>query len=236
MERSCGIFASQTMKLTLDEGSASANRRMFSTPKSLLFVLFLTLPASVFAQPDRPRSGLAVTGTVLSSKCLAWNRNLAEVRLRLQFRNTLQQPLILNKSDLEIETVKYFAVIDETVDKVHLGEFAVDRLRGYLPENDREIITARPNDHFVILRPRQAYVFETMESVPLIPVAPDSGVTKDPDEYQIQLEVATWVNHARPLAESLHRRWARFGMLWTQTVWSAPVKFVFPRNRTCEPE
>jgi hypothetical protein len=96
----------------------------------------------------------------------------------------------------------------------------------------REIIGARPNSHFVILRPRQAYVFETTESVPLIPPSPDNA--KKPDECRIEFELATWVNHARPLADSLRRRWVRFGMLWSQTAWSQPVKFVFPRNRTCE--
>ena len=198
-------------------------------------MVLLSFGASLWATPRayKPDNGLMVTGTVLTQKCFAWNKNLAELRLRFQFTNALRQPLILNKSGLEIITIKYFAIIDEKTDKVHLGELAVDRLRGYLPEDDREIIAARPNSHFVILRPRESYVMETTESVPLIPASADSA-TK-PDDYQIELELATWVNHAPTLAHSLRRRWVRFGMLWSQTVWSEPVKFVFPRNRTCEP-
>lgn len=206
---------------------------MFSTLKflSVVFVLFATSQA----QPDDSQNGLAVTGTVLSAKCLAWNENLAELRLRFSFTNALQHSLILNKSDLEVETIKYFASIDETTDQVHMGELAIERLRGYLPEYDREIIGPRPNDHFVILRPSQTYVFETTESVPLKRAVPKNAATKPPDEYQVEFEFGTWVNHAPPLAGSLRRRWARFGKLWTQTVWSKPVKFVFPRNRSCEP-
>ena len=210
---------------------------MFSTMKFLpvFFVLFLCVPVSLRAQPNRSQNGLAVTGTVLSAKCLAWNEDLAELRLRFEFTNTLQHRLILNRSDLEIETIRYFASIDETTDDVHMGELVVDRLRGYMLEYDREIIGARPNNHFVILRPRETYVFETTESVPLKRAARDNAATKPSDEYQVEFELGTWVNHAQPLAGSLRRRWARFGKLWTQTVWSQPVKFVFPRNRTCEP-
>ena len=203
---------------------------------AFLFVLFLGLRASLSAtsRPDpKPKHGLVVTGVVLIKKCLAWNKDLAELRIRFNFTNASSQALILNKSDLEIITIKYFAFIDENTDKVHLGELAVDRLRGYLPEYDREITGARPNSHFVILRPRHSYVFETTETVPLIPASPDNA--KQSDEYQIEIELATWVNHAAPLADSLRHRWARFGMLWSQTVWSQSVKFVFPRNRTCEP-
>ncbi len=200
-----------------------------------LLSLRAPLPAAPSPSPAKADKGLAVTGTVLSKKCLAWNKNLAELRLRFQFTNALNQPLILNKSDLEIITIKYFAFIDEKTDKAHLGELAVDRLRGYLSEYDREISSARPNNHFVILRPRQTYVFETTESVPLIPASLDQAASKQLDEYSIEFELATWVNHARPLADSLGRRWVHFGMLWSQTVWSEPVEFVFPRNRTCQP-
>jgi|SRR5215831_722483 len=179
-------------------------------------------------------TGLSVAGTVLTQKCLAGNNNLAELRVRFEFTNNSSLPLILNKSDLEIETIKYFAFIDEKTDNVHLGQLAVDRLRGYLPEYDREITSSRPNDHFVILRPRQSYAFEATESVPLIPASEPNPSAKLSNEYQVEFELATWVNHAEPLADSLRRRWARFGMLWTQSVWSKPVKFAFPRKRTCE--
>ena len=209
------------------------NAMTASTLKIAVMLLSLGVSLSATPRADKPEKGVKVTGTVVTKKCFPWNKNLAELRLRFQFTNDLGRPLILNKSDLEIITIKYFAFIDEKTDKVHLGELAVERLRGYMPEYDREIIGARPNNHFVILRTGQSYVMETTESVPLIAASSD-GATK-PDEYQIALELATWVNHAPTLADSLRRRWARFGMLWSQAVWSEPVKFVFPRNRTCEP-
>jgi hypothetical protein len=201
-----------------------------------LFISILTLsPPLSTARTNAERKGLSVDGTVLSKKCLASNINLAEFRLRFEFTNSTSQPLILNKSDLEIETIKYFAFINEKTNNVHLGELAVDRLRGFLPEYDREIVGPHPNDHFVILRPRQSYAFETTESVPLIPTSAPNPAAEQSDEYQVEFELATWVNHAGPLADSLRRRWGRFGMLWTQSVWSEPVLFVFPRRRTCEP-
>lgn len=201
---------------------------------AFLSVLFLCC-VRLSAQPERPRNGLAVTGIVLSKKCFAWNKDLAELRLRFAFTNTSSQPIILNKSDLEVIEIKYFAFIDQPKDKVHVGQLFIHRLRGYLPEYDREIIGARPNRHFVILRPRQAYVFETTQSVPLIPAAPENATSAPPDEYQTEFELSTWVNHPRKLAESLRRRWARFGRLWSHDVWSETVEFVFPRNRACEP-
>ena len=185
------------------------------------------------AQPnDDAKPGLVVTGTLITKKCLARDKNNAELRLRFQFTNALQQPLILNKSELELETVKYFAFIDEKTNNVHLGEFVIDRLRGYVPEHDCEVLGPRPNNRFVILRPGQSYSTEATESVPLISAS--AGNTSS-DEYQVEVEFATWVFHDPQLAETLRGRWARFGMLWTDSVWSEPVKFVFPRNRTCQP-
>jgi hypothetical protein len=196
-------------------------------------VLLLSVPPFT-AYTYAERKQLSINATVISSKCLTWNNNLAELRLRFKFTNATSQALILNKADLEIAAIKYFAFIDEKTDNVHLGELDVDRLRGYLPEYDRAIAGPRPNDHFVILRQRQSYVFETTESVPLIPASAPNPAAKQSDEYQLEFELATWVNHAAPLANSLRRRWDRFGTLWTQSAWSEPVKFVFPRKRMCE--
>jgi hypothetical protein len=214
-------------------------RRIIISISGLAFILMASIHAPPAAVPltinDPSRvDGLSVTGEVLSKKCLAWNKNLAELQIRLRFTNSSRRSLIVNKRDLEIITIKYFAIIDEKKDQVHLGELAVERLRGYLPEYDREIVRMRPNNHFVVLRPSQSYVTETTESVPLIPVTPSIPATDQPDEYEIEIEIATWVNHAPALADSLRRRWQRIGMLWTNTVWSAPIKFTFPRARKCE--
>ena len=205
-----------------------------STLKIAVLALLASLPTSVSATLiDDADAGLVVTGTVITKKCLTHDKNNADLHLRFTFTNALQQPLILNKSDIEIERIKYFAFIDEKTDKVHLGELAVDRLRGYVPEHDCEIVGMRPNNHFVILRPRQSYVWETTESVPLIPASAGNALSA-PDEYQVEFELATWVFHDPQLADALGGRWGRFGVLWSDTVWSQPVKFVFPRNRTCQ--
>lgn len=196
------------------------------------------VPFAALSSPPNHTSAeksLVVTGSILSKRCLAWNKNLAELRIRLQFTNSLSRPLILNKPDLEIITIKYFAFIDEKKAQAHLGELAVDRLRGYVPEYDRMIAGARPNSQFVILAPRHSYVMETTESVPLITAAPEFiPATNRPDDYQIEVELATWVNYAPRIANSLRRRWRRIGMLWSKTIWSEPIGFTFPRSRSCE--
>jgi hypothetical protein len=216
-------------------------RRIIISISGLAFILMASIHAHHAAVPltindSNSVNGLSVTGEVLSKKCLSWNKNLVELQIRLRLTNSSRRSLIINKRDLEIIKIKYFAIIDEIKDQVHLGELAVERLRDYLPEYDREIVGMRPNNHFVVLRPRQSYVIEITESVsvPLIPATPNIPATDQPDEYQIEVEVATWVNHAPALADSLRRRWQRVGVFWTNTVWSAPIKFTFPRARICE--
>ena len=216
-------------------------RRIIISIRGLAFILMAPIHAHPTAVPltlneSNSANGLSVTGEILSKKCLAWNKNLAELQIRLRFTNSSRRPLIINKRDLEIITIKYFAIIDEKKDQEHLGELAVERLRGYLPEYDREIVGMRPNNHFVILRPSQSYMMKMTESVsvPLIPATPNIPATAQPDEYEIEVEIATWVNHALALANSLQRRWRRIGVLWTNTVWSTPIKFTFPRTRICE--
>ena len=199
----------------------------------LFVVLTVDTPLSMVGT-RAAETELSVKASVVAAKCLARNNDLAEVRLRFEFRNSSPRSLILKKSDLEVETIKYFANVDEQTGDAHLGELAIERLRGYLPENDQQINRPRPSDLFVILRSRRVYAFETTESIPLISASRANPSAKQSDEYQLEFELGTWVNHEEKLADLLRNRWTRFGILWMQTVWSNPVKFVFPRKRTCQ--
>src|SRR5260370_431279 len=87
------------------------------------------------------RPPLVMTVTLLSKKCLTWNQNSSELQFGLQFTNKGYRPIILHKQDLFIITVRYFAFINEEKNEVHIGEFAVDRLRGDVSDYEKTLIT-----------------------------------------------------------------------------------------------
>jgi hypothetical protein len=175
---------------------------------------------------------LLLTVTLLSKKCVTWNQS--ELLFRLQFTNGGHRPIILHKPDLFIITIKYFAFINEERNEVHIGEYAVDRLRGDVSDYKKTLITKRPNAEFLVLPPGRSYTTQETEGIPLIRALSASEVGSNPiDTYQVDLEVSTWWFDLK-LADSLERKWKTIGMLWTKPIWSKQIDFTFPRKRTCE--
>lgn len=207
-------------------------------------VVILAAAASVFAQnddlgdPDEPEEKvpLVLTATVLNQKCFQGDKNLAELELRLQFTNNGGQPLILNKRDITITGMRFFAIIDEEKDEVHIGETTTCNLTGDLAEYDKELVSDYPNAHFVILLPGQSYAMEDRGVVPLIRSTASSGLTGNrADKYQVEIIVAALGASDSKLAGELQRKWQKVGALWSEVVRSEPIEFTFERNsRTCE--
>lgn len=194
----------------------------------------------VFAQNDsasdtEQNGPLVVTGIVLSQKCHDWNKDVAELELRFQFTNRGDKPLILNIRDITTIGAKYFAFIDEGKDEVHLGQTATCSLRGYSPEYDKELVSNYPNSNFVVLSPGQSYALESTEAVPLIASTTSSDLNGDKlDNYQVEIEIATWYTMDPKLADKLQRKWKNVGVVWSKSLWSEPFEFTFERKRTCE--
>jgi hypothetical protein len=203
----------------------------------VMAVMSVTVAGPVWAQKEEAvgfeeTPSLVLTATVLSQKCLQWNNNLAELKLRLQFNNAGNKPLILNKRDVGIIGERYFALIDEEKDDAHIGETASSSLRGYVAEYDEELVSEYPNSNFVVLSPGQSYVAEETASVPLIRStgSSDGGA----DQYRIEVSVSTWAAFNPKLADQLQQKWKKVGVLWSKPIWSKTVEFAFERKRTCE--
>jgi hypothetical protein len=107
----------------------------------------------------------------------------------------------------------------------------------YFDEQPEQLDRAAPGRVFTILSPGSAY--ETVQPV-TVPVrrAGSASLPRvlDAGEYTLQLVVSTWYG-SKELAEKLRRLWQRNGLLRTDAVASAPLRFRVEQQRsvvTCQ--
>jgi hypothetical protein len=195
----------------------------------LVFLATAWLPKSVAAQA-KPQ--LQLTTEILEQSYCSVGRDISlQLKLKLRYTNLSDQRLIVyNGHDLFFQT------------KIRTGEppgkssSEVLFLNMRYFDEELERIDARsPGRVFVKLAPGASFERELLTGVG---VADDSAASSDttvrPGLHTLQLIVSTWYQSPK-LAERLRQQWQREGFLWSQPLYSVPLKFNIEKPATALP-
>ncbi len=187
------------------------------------------LASFVVAPKDEP--ALQLTAEIIRQRYCIGDAELdaLDLELRLRYRNTGSQPLILYKGSDYIDAMRVYRILANGTDVVEEINATYSLYTDGSPWNISESSLSRD---FVILPPRGVYetrtnarVFVTREGVSQTAGSVGSG------EHHLQITIPTWFG-SDDLANRLQRRWRRNGLLWTRAVTSSSIRFVVERQRT----
>jgi hypothetical protein len=186
------------------------------------------LPNSVAAQV-KPQ--LQLTTEILEqSYCSIGHQTSLQLKLKLRYTNLSDQRFIVYKGhDLFFQT----KIRSEKTGSAP-SEVLLLNMR-YFDEEFERIDARTPGRVFVRLAPGASFERELMTGVG---VADNSAVASDttvkPGRYTLQLIVSTWYQSAK-LAEKLRQQWQREGFLWSQPLYSVPLKLTIEEPSTTSP-
>lgn len=175
---------------------------------------------------------LRLTTSIISQRYCKGDAEIdvLQMDLRLCYTNIGKQPLILQKGSSDVFRVRVSRNTEDALSKRFEVDASVTRVTNGRGMN---IEAPSPGKLFVILSPGMS--FETQADA-FVNVAHSGasgikGVTLDDGEYVLQLRVSTWPA-SESLAEQLHKRWKRSGVLWFNDITSAPMRFKVEKNRS----
>jgi len=209
--------------------NAASRNQLRPISAILVFLAAAWLPKSVAAQA-KPQ--LQLTTEILEQSYCSVGRDISlQLKLKLRYTNLSDQRLIVyNGHDLFFQT------------KIRTGEppgkssSEVLFLNMRYFDEELERIDARsPGRVFVKLAPGASFERELLTGVG---VADDSAASSDttvrPGLHTLQLIVSTWYQSPK-LAERLRQQWQREGFLWSQPLYSVPLKLNIEKPATALP-
>jgi hypothetical protein len=105
----------------------------------------------------------------------------------------------------------------------------------YFDEEFERIDARSPGRVFAKLAPGAAFERELMTGVGVADnSAAPSATTVRPGPHVLQLIVSTWYQSLK-LAEKLRQQWQREGLLWSQPLYSVPLKLTIDKPATSSP-
>jgi hypothetical protein len=198
---------------------------------SAIVALFV-VTVSPYSASGQSQKQLELTIKIVEqSYCSIDQKTSLQLRLKLRYTNLSPQRLIVyNGHDLFFQT------------KIRPDDSAATPASGVLLLNMRyfdeelERIDARsPSRVFVKLAPGTSFERELMTGVGVgdNSAAPGEN-TVPPGAHILQLIVSTWYKSPK-LADKLRQQWQREGLLWSQPLYSVPLKLTIEKPPTISP-
>ena len=171
------------------------------------------------------------TGVIEQTYCSVDEKVSLQVRLKLRYTNLSSQRLVVyNGHDLFFQTK---IRPDETPATPASGVLLLNMR--YFDEEFERIDASSPGRVFVKLVPGASFERELITGVGVIDKsAAPSETTVKPGPHILQLIVSTWYQSPK-LAEKLRQRWQREGFLWSQPLYSVPLKLIIEKPPTTVP-
>lgn len=184
------------------------------------------------AKPVLEVSRLRLTTSLVSSQyCKEPGSDTSinlRLKLRLQYTNLGQQPLILYKYDNSISRTMVSRDPADAFNQRYLWDMSLTTVTG---GKDVTIESAAPSTSFSVLAPGQFYETETETTVFVrrkINGGESDGLA--PGQYLLQVIVSTWPESG-DLAKRLSERWQANGLLWSKPLKSEPMAFKIHAKR-----
>jgi hypothetical protein len=184
-----------------------------------LFIIVL-FPDSVTAQSQKPLQ--LTTEIIEQSVCSIGKKDSLQLRLRLRYTNLGQERLLVYKGhDLFFQT------------KIRREENPAEEVlllnMRYFDEEPERIDARSPGRVFAKLAAGASFERELVDGIGVADVAPSgSATTVTPGRYTLQLIVSTWYQSPK-LAEKLKAQWQHEGSLWSQPLYSIPIKLLISK-------
>jgi hypothetical protein len=185
-----------------------------------LGLLTTCLPSTVAAQ-SKPQ--LQLTTEILEQSYCSIGRDTSlQLRLKLRYTNLSDQRLIVyNGHDLFFQTKIRAGDVPSGTPS---AEVLLLNMR-YFDEELERIDARSPGRVFAKLAPGASFERELITGAGVAEdAAASSDTTVRPGPHTLQLIVSTWYQSAK-LAERLRQQWQREGLLWSQPLYSVPLKF-----------
>jgi hypothetical protein len=203
-------------------------------PRALLLLAapFLSLTAWA-AQPKPLKKPLELSAEIISQSYCAVNQDFSslDLKLKLRFRNTGSQKLILYKGHDFFYQTKFRSAPGNPS-----GPYEVWVVNSrYFDEEVEGIDQTSPGKVFVTLPPGGVYSTEIIVGVGVVSERVDRGDSSIRiGDHTLQLIASTWYQ-SRALAQKLRQAWQRKGLLWSDPLDSQPVHFLAQRPRVLAP-
>jgi hypothetical protein len=190
----------------------------------LLIIVLFTI--SVTAQSQKQLQ--LTTEIIEQSFCSIGEKTSLQLKLRLRYTNLGQERLIVYKGhDLFFQT--RIRREENPAEEVLLLNMR------YFDEEPERIDARSPGRVFAKLAPGASLDRELLDGIGVADNAPSgSATTVTPGRYTLQLIVSTWYQSPK-LAEKLKAQWQHEGFLWSQPLYSIPVKLVISKPRASPP-
>lgn len=187
---------------------------------AVLFCSSVECPAAAEGEP-----ALELTTDVVNQRYCVGDADLDGVRLRvkLQYRNVSNRPIILHKSSTTVHGV----IVRMSPD----GEIESNARLSVYSTGPWKLSEASLKKTFVILQPGERYETETVAGIFVTrkEATHIQGAVNAGDHY-LQLMIGTW--GGTPEVESvLRRKWQSYGLLWTDSITSKPMRFTIAKKR-----
>ena len=200
--------------------------------KGLLFIvaIFVVSYANVSVSAQTQKQLELTTQIIEQSYCSAGKKISLQLRLKLLYKNVSSQRLIVyNGHDLFFQTK-----LRSDDNGAAASEVLLLNMR-YFDEELERIDSRSPGHVFMKLVPGASFERELMTGVG---VADDSAAPSDttvrPGPHILQLIVSTWYQSSK-LADKLRQQWQRDGLLWSQPLYSVPLKLMIDKPSTAPP-
>jgi len=196
---------------------------------ALVLLIAACCPNRVAAQA-KPQ--LQLTTEILEqSYCSTGKDTSLQLKLKLRYTNLSDQRLIVyNGHDLFFQT-KIRSVENPGTPSV---EVLLLNMR-YFDEEFERIDARSPGRVFVKLAPGASFDRELRTGVGVVDASAVAGeTTVRPGPHSLQLIVSSWYQSPK-LAEKLRQQWQHEGFLWSQPLYSVPLKFTIQKPLTTPP-
>ena len=198
---------------------------------SLIVALFVVTYSTYSVSGQSQKQLELTTEIVEQSYCSIGQKTSLQLRLKLRYTNLSSQRLIVYKGhDLFYQT----KIRSDQNSGAPSSEVLLLNMR-YFDEELERIDARSPGRVFVKLAPGGSFERELITGVG---VANNSATLSDttvtPGPHTLQLIVSTWYQSPK-LAEKLKQQWQREGLLWSQPLYSVPLKLSVEKPATTTP-
>jgi hypothetical protein len=201
--------------------------RKISAPLVLLVAACLPNPLAAQSKPQ-----LQLTTEILGQSYCSIGRDTSlQLKLRLRYTNLSDQRLIVyNGHDLFFQT----KIRASDPPGTPAAEVLLLNMR-YFDEELERIDARSPGRVFAKLAPGASFERELVDGIGVTDGAPSgSATTVRPGRYTLQLIVSTWYQSPK-LAEKLKAQWQHEGFLWSQPLYSIPIKLLISKPPASPP-
>ncbi len=187
----------------------------------LLFVALFVIACSAQSASAQSQKQLELTTEIVEqSYCSIGQKTSLQLRLKLRYTNVSSQRLIVYRGhDLFFQT----KIRPQNPPTTASSDVLLLNMR-YFDEEPERIDAHAPGRVFAKLAPGASFERELLTGLGVTDesTAP-SSTTLRPGPHILQLIVSTWYQSPK-LAEKLRLQWQREGFLWSQPLYSVPVK------------